>query len=891
MKPAKSPLCAGLVPALTLLVATTLTAPPALASASLQSWQSAPWNGMTGQTTLSATVTDPAFQGGTSFVFTISDARTGVNVSTPANPDFTLSSPSFFGFESSGFGVGDATVGRFNTGESLTLQADRAFLLEQITWREFTGDETLHLRWIRNGATHSGVFPITAETFVFSDVLADANTPITVTNVSSGTANAAGRLRFNTIRVALTATTSAPATGATLQLQNWTSSPWNAVNGSVAFSGTVTDSVHGPTLFTFGDPRTGMDVSAPAAPNATPSAGSFFGFEGTGFGVGNSGLGRFDRGERFTLQSQRAFQLQAIRWAEYNGDEAVHIQWIQQGAAQSQVMTFSSGSFTTVVPVPGVYADANTPIVITNVSSGTANATGRLRINRVDVALLTNQSAPAPTHAGSQLVLFEWARWPWNLVSGATSFSGTLPAPENGGTPAVITWSNPRTGVNVNNPAAPDFTPAAASFFGLESTGFGVGNNGLGRFDRGESFTIQCGRTVKLEELMWREFTGDESLHFRWTAQGVTQQQVIPVSAARMELSNIVADANTPIIITNVSGTSANLTGRLRLEYAIARLMFPSAPTYPASGPNGFVQMSGVNLAGAEFGGFAFYPTEPGQLDYYQSKGLKLLRIPFKWERIQPSLSGALNASAMASLDTVIAGAQARGMKVVLDLHNYGRYGGDANVIGGTVPVNAFKDVWRRLAQRYAGNSAIYGYGIMNEPHGMNGAWPGAAQAAIDGIREFDSSTWIIVAGENWSSASSWRSSNANLNVSDPQNRVMYEAHCYFDSVDGSGNGSYGTWTAENPNPNVGVLRAAPFLLWLQERNARGFFGEYGIPKNDVRWNPILDRFLKYIFSNGTSGTYWAGGMHWNNYPLDCSPTNNYTNDAQQMEVLEDHVY
>ena len=30
----------------------------------------------------------------------------------------------------------------------------------------------------------------------------------------------------------------------------------------------------------------------------------------------------------------------------------------------------------------------------------------------------------------------------------------------------------------------------------------------------------------------------------------------------------------------------------------------------------------------------------------------------------------------------------ARGMKVVLDLHNYGRYNGDANVIGGTVPVN-----------------------------------------------------------------------------------------------------------------------------------------------------------------------------------------------------------
>lgn len=888
MNPANSSLCARIIPALSLLATAAVGVSSARASVELQSWQAAPWNGMSGQTTLSASVTDPAFQGGTAFAFTIGNALTGVDVTTPASPNAALASASFFGFEGTGFGVGDAGTGRFNTGESLTLQADRAFRLEHIVWSEYTGDESVHLRWTRGSAVFQSVFPVNSSTFVFGDVVADANTPITITNVSSGTANAAGRLRFTKIKVALTSTTST-AVGATLNLQNWTAAPWNATNGSTTFTGTVTEAVYGPTSFTFNDPRTGVDVSIPAAPNATASAVSFFGFEGTGFGVGNSGLGRFERGERFAMQSQRAFQLQAIRWSEYNGDEAIHVSWTSQGTPQSQVITFSGTS--NHIAIPGVYADANTPVLITNASPTTANATGRLRVTRVDVALLTNQGSVAPTHEGSQMVLTSWDLWPWNATSGATSFSGTLPAPENGGTPAAISWSNPRTGVNVTNPAAPDFTASTASFFGFESTGLGVGNSGLGRFERGESFTIQCGHAFKLEEIMWREFTGDESLHIRWTKQGVEQQQVFAVSAARMELANLVADANTPIVITNVSGTTANLSGRLRLDYAIGRLMFTAAPIYSPSGPDGFVQMSGVNLAGAEFGGFAFYPTEAAQMDYYNAKGLKLLRIPFKWERIQPTLNGALNSSAMTSLDTIVSMAQARGMKVILDMHNYGRYNGDANVIGGTIPVSAFKDVWRKLAQRYANNPAVYGYGIMNEPHGMNGAWPGAAQAAADGIREYDTATWIIVAGENWSSASAWRGSNANLNVTDPQNKVMYEAHCYFDSTDTAGNGTYGTWAAENPNPNVGVLRASPFILWLQERGARGFFGEYGIPKNEAQWNPILDRFLDFIFSNGTSGTYWAGGMHWSNYLLDCSPTNNYTTDAQQMDVLKNHTY
>src|SRR3546814_9419682 len=77
----------------------------------------------------------------------------------------------------------------------------------------------------------------------------------------------------------------------------------------------------------------------------------------------------------------------------------------------------------------------------------------------------------------------------------------------------------------------------------------------------------------------------------------------------------------------------------------------------------------------------------------------------------------------------------------------------------------------------------------MNEPHGTVGLWPGAAQAAVDAIREVDDQTLIFIEGERWSSAYHWPLVNANFLINDPADRIVYEAHLYFDQ-DFSGNRS-----------------------------------------------------------------------------------------------------
>jgi hypothetical protein len=222
----------------------------------------------------------------------------------------------------------------------------------------------------------------------------------------------------------------------------------------------------------------------------------------------------------------------------------------------------------------------------------------------------------------------------------------------------------------------------------------------------------------------------------------------------------------------------------------------------------------GINVAGAEFGApvnastSAFSNANPGTegtayhydsqttFDLLASRGIKIVRIPFRWERVQPRLRQALASAELARLRGVVGRAKAAGLEAVLDMHNYAGYylydgtKGVRRALGSNKVGKAeFVDVWRRLSSAFKGEGGVYAYGLMNEPTGMTAAaglsparrWEIISQAAVDAIRTNGDTKTVMVAGYNWSGVQQWTSQHPKPWISSVRGAIRYEAHHYWD--------------------------------------------------------------------------------------------------------------
>ena len=303
----------------------------------------------------------------------------------------------------------------------------------------------------------------------------------------------------------------------------------------------------------------------------------------------------------------------------------------------------------------------------------------------------------------------------------------------------------------------------------------------------------------------------------------------------------------------------------------------------------------GINICGAEFEEKTIpgvlnkdyaYPSD-SDIEYFYQQGFQLMTIPFKWERVQPVQNGDLDQANIAEIRRVLLYCAPRNIKVILSMHNFGRYRiGDTDYIVGssTVTRNHFSDFWIRMSRELIDFKNIYGFEIMCEPHDMGAFdWFTTAQEAIKAIRTVDKKNSIIISGDNYANAELWRQYSDGLkNLVDPNDNIIYDAHCYFDkNYSGRYKESYDSSGADE---YTGVIRIMPFVRWLKDHNKRGTIGEYGVPDNDLRWFKLLDNFLKYLSENNINGSYWAAGSRWDKYPLSVQPF--VQEDRPQMEVL-----
>lgn len=288
--------------------------------------------------------------------------------------------------------------------------------------------------------------------------------------------------------------------------------------------------------------------------------------------------------------------------------------------------------------------------------------------------------------------------------------------------------------------------------------------------------------------------------------------------------------------------------------------------------------LRGINISGGEFAGGGApgrlgvqytYPTK-AEIDYYSSLGFTVIRVPFMWERLQPSLYGALSEQDRALLREVVDYATGKGMVVVLDMHNYARRATGANygtvsLIGSAqVPVDALTDGWARIAADYRSNARVW-LGLMNEPYGISAAqwWP-VAQQLVKDLRGQSINNTLLVPGTSWTGAHSWTSSGnaaAAEGFVDPINKSVFEVHQYLDA-DSSGKG---------PSCVTGSgARVAGVINWAKARGVKLFMGEMaasGEGACGVEYRDMLNRMESSgVFAGWTA---WGGGTWWvANYPF-----------------------
>lgn len=300
----------------------------------------------------------------------------------------------------------------------------------------------------------------------------------------------------------------------------------------------------------------------------------------------------------------------------------------------------------------------------------------------------------------------------------------------------------------------------------------------------------------------------------------------------------------------------------------------------------------GVNDAGAEFDGPLWDGpltlSSPQALQALAQRGVKLVRVPFRWEQMQPQLGGELNPQAVESLHRYMQEAHALGMQVILDPHNFARYTTREGVLGivgdPAVPYEAFADFWARMSREFRAEPALYAYGLMNEPNNIvTKNWERASQAAVDAIRAQGDGTRILVPGSNYSSAYIWVHCHGRKAwIRDPLDNFAYEAHCYFDA---NGSGHYEEAPPEDLERTAKRLQV--FVEWCESNGVEGFLGEFGAPA-DPGWMAHLDRFLTLMDDAHMGGTAWAAGERWPaTYPMNLQP--GPQGDPPQLAVVLAH--
>jgi endoglucanase len=296
---------------------------------------------------------------------------------------------------------------------------------------------------------------------------------------------------------------------------------------------------------------------------------------------------------------------------------------------------------------------------------------------------------------------------------------------------------------------------------------------------------------------------------------------------------------------------------------------------------NNVVRLTGLSWFGFETSNFVphglWQRSMSSMLDQIKSLGYNVIRVPFTNQMLlggatpnsidfnqNPDLQGL---TALEILDKLVAGAQARGLRIVLDRHRPDASGQSELWYTATVSEATWIADWTILAKRYLGNPTVIGADLHNEPHGtaswgdgnMMTDWRLAAERAGNAILAVQPDWLIIVEGiEHVGNDYYWWGGNLSAAGSAPvrlgvANRLVYSPHDYPASVSGQ------SWFNDPTYPkNLPSVWDAHWGYLAAEGVAPVWIGEFGsrlATTSDQQWMMAL---TSYIGQRGLSFSFWC---------------------------------
>jgi len=291
----------------------------------------------------------------------------------------------------------------------------------------------------------------------------------------------------------------------------------------------------------------------------------------------------------------------------------------------------------------------------------------------------------------------------------------------------------------------------------------------------------------------------------------------------------------------------------------------PAAPGQPLAPPTKTARVGplfGANLSGAEAsGGDSIRPSLEDWKGYVEQHGFKLIRYPFKDDR--------MTAARIAELQVNVAYARSKGVRVILDNHTY-RWDAPAKAI-------AF---WTGFARKFPDDGSVL-LDLVNEPRGFNDPvltndwdqWLRDSNLIIAGLRANGIRHPILLEYPQWSATFRFKKKEGPKKacesagcaidrgggLKDPLGLTFINGHRYFDK------GSSGT----SKDCTTKVSGFATFADHLRARGLKGYITEsalgshYGVKASCAAVAAEAIAALRANSDVLLGITWWGGGRIW----------------------------